>query len=78
MANKIRRLLIGKEVKEQFSYNVGGEQNIFIDKKPIKILIHSIEETENHFVVNVKFNDEIQEWKKLPKNDSVTVEFQLD
>lgn len=78
MANKIRRLLIGKEVKEQFSYNVGGEQNIFIDKKPIKILIHSIEELENHFVVNVKFNDEIQEWKKLPKNDSVTVEFQLD
>lgn len=78
MANKIRRLLIGKEVKEQFSYNVGGEQNIYIDKKPIKITIYSIEELENHYLVNVKFNDEIQEWKKLPKNDITTIEYFLD
>lgn len=78
MANKIRRLLIGKEVKEQFSYNIGGEQNVFIDKKPIKIIIHSIDELEKHFVINVKFNDEIQEWKKLPKNDITTIEFFLD
>jgi len=78
MANKIRRLLIGKEVKEQFSYNVGGEQNIYIDKKPIKIVIHSIDELENHYLVNVKFNDEVQEWKKIPKNDISTTEFFLD
>jgi hypothetical protein len=78
MANKIRRLLIGKEVKDQFSYNVGGEQNIYIDKKPIKIMIHSIEELEKHLVVNVKFNDEIQEWKKIAKNDCVTIEYFLD
>lgn len=78
MANKIRRLLIGKEVKEQFSYNVGGEQTIFIDKKPIKIIIHSIDELENHYLVNVKFNDEVQEWKKITKNDYLTVEYILD
>lgn len=78
MANKIRRLLIGKEVKEQFSYNVGGEQNVFIDNKPVKIMIHSIDETEKHYVVSVKFNDEIHEWKKLPKNDITTIEYQLD
>lgn len=78
MANKIRRLLIGAEIKEQFSYNVGGEQNIFINNKPIKIVIHSIDELEKHFVVNVKFNDEIQEWKKLPKNNITSQEFFLD
>lgn len=78
MANKIRRLLIGKEIKEQHVYFVGGKQNVYIDNAKKEIEIFSIDEVENGYIVNVKFNGEIQEWKRLPKNDVTTLEFYLD
>lgn len=78
MANKIRRLLIGKEIKEQHVYFVGGKQNVYIEGEKIPIEIESINEQEKNYLVNVKFNGEIQEWKLIPKSDSVTVEFFLD
>jgi hypothetical protein len=78
MANTIRRLCIGAEVKEQHIYFVGGQQKIFIDGKQSVITIHSIDELEKHYLVNVKFNDEVQEWKKIAKNEYLTVEYVLD
>jgi hypothetical protein len=78
MANKIRRLLIGAEVKQQFSYNVGGSQDVYIEGSPKKITIHSIDELEKYYIVNVGVGDEVQEWKKIPKNDITTVEYYID
>jgi len=78
MANSIRRLSIGKEVKEQFHFVVGGQQNVMIDGSVKKIAIHSIDENETNYSVNMKIDDEVQEWKRIPKNDITHVEFTLD
>jgi len=78
MANKIRRLCIGAEVKEQHIYFVDGKQKVYIDGKETFITIHSIEELEKAFSINVLVNGEVQEWKRIPKNNITTVEFTLD
>jgi|688.fasta_scaffold13440_3 hypothetical protein len=78
MANTIRRLCIGAEVKEQHIYFVGGQQKIFIDGKQSVITIHSIDELEKHYLINTKVGDEIQVWKKIPKNNITTEEYFID
>lgn len=78
MANKIRRLCIGAEVKTQHIYFVGGEQRVFVDGKETKMIIHSIDETEKHYLINTKINNEVQTWKKIPKNSITTEEFFID
>ena len=78
MPNKIRRLLIGAEIKNQHVYFLDGVQKLRIDGKETNITICAIDETEKHYIVSVKFNGEIQEWKKIPKNDITTAEYVLD
>lgn len=78
MANKIRRLCIGAEVKNQHIYFLDGVQKLRIDGKETNVTISAIDETEKHYIVSVKFNGEIQEWKKIPKNDITTIEYILD
>ena len=78
MANTIRRLCVGLDPKNQFIYSIDGEFSVKIKDKQQRISISNIEESEKHFLVYVKVNDEVQLWKKLPKNDNTTIEFELD
>ncbi len=78
MANKIRRLSIGAEITNQFHFIVGGQQNVTIDGEVKRIAIHSIDENETNYSVNMKIDDEVQEWKRVPKNNITHVEFTLD
>lgn len=76
----IRKITIGTNFREAMNYSVGTDHSIYLkgDTQPTKMTIHSIEETEKHFLVYVKNNDDVFYWKKLPKNDQTSVEFYID
>ena len=77
MSNKIRRLSIGAEIKEQFHIGVGTNFPVFIEGKKQDRVVSNIEETENHFLVYSKCDGEIQLWKKIPKNNITTIEYEI-
>jgi hypothetical protein len=76
----IRKLSIGTNFKESMNYSVGTEHSIYMkgEVNPIRMAIHSIEETEKHYVVYIKNEDDVFQWKKIPKNDQTSVEFYID
>lgn len=78
MDNTIRRLCIGADPKNQFVYFIGGEHQLTIDGKRRTIVVSEILQAEKHFLIYVKSGDEIQLWKRLPMNNSTTVEFAID
>jgi len=81
MSNKIRKLSIGAEVKERFIYEVRADRPFFKDMKNGKVedfFLHEIVETENHYNIHLRNNDEVHFWKKEPKNQFTAVEFFLD
>jgi hypothetical protein len=78
MPNKIRRLLIGAEVKFQHAYVVGNPQDMYFKGVKKQAIIHSIEETKKHYIISIFINDEVQEWQKRPKNDITTVEYEIE
>lgn len=78
MDNTIRRLCIGSDPKNQFVYFIGGEHKLFIEGKQRVVTVTEIAEIPKYFLIYVNTGNEVQLWKKLPKNDQITVEFLLD
>lgn len=78
MDNTIRRLCIGADPKNQFVYFIGGQHQLTIDDKRRTVEVVEIMESEKHFLIYINTGGETQLWKRLPKNDSTTVEFTID
>jgi len=85
MANKIRKLGIGKEIKERFFYIVDSPKPIFSTTehgKRVDYYISEIVDTDDRYKIFVrkglKATDEVQEWKHEMKTDIVHPEFALD
>jgi hypothetical protein len=81
MANKIRKLSIGSEIKERFHYIVEESKAVYnatINGKQDRFSLVAIEETENHFLLYLKSGDEVHLWKKEPKNEFTAIEYFLD
>jgi len=81
MANKIRKLGIGKEVKERFFYIVDSPKPVFSiteSNKKIDYFISEIFEAEDRYKIYVTKGDEIQHWKDEMKNDITHPEYYLD
>jgi len=85
MANNIRKLGIGKEVKERFFYIVNSEKPVFsITEKGKKedYFISEIFEAEDRYKIYVRKGNnessEIQHWKDEMKNEISHPEYYLD
>ena len=78
MDNTIRRLCIGADPKNQFVYFIGGEHQLTIGGQRKTIVVSEILQAEKHFLIYVNSGGEVQLWKKLPMNDSTTIEFSID
>lgn len=78
MENKIRKLSVGKEIKEQFHYILNGKFPVPINGELVQKTISSILENENSYDIYLKSGNEVQLWKTLPKNDVTAVEFVID
>jgi hypothetical protein len=81
MSNKIRKLSIGAEVKEQWHYIIGGEFPIPIngkDKPVEKRTLTNIQESENHYKLYISNGEAEQHWKDIPKNNITTPEYFID
>lgn len=78
LPNKIRRICIGVEPKNQFVYSVGGIFPLKIDQKTKEVKVENIEDSEKYFLIYVNTGGEVQLWKKIPKNEFTTVEFEID
>ena len=59
---------------------VGAEHTLIVDGEEAKqkIKIHSVEETEKYYLVNIQNGTESQLWQKLPKNDKTYVEYAIE
>lgn len=85
MANKIRKLAIGKELKERFFYIVDSPKPIFStteNSNRVDYFISEIVDCEDRFKIYVRKGKEgegeIQHWKSEMKTDIVHPEFYLD
>jgi hypothetical protein len=77
--NKIRRVSVGLDMNNQMSYYLGSRHNFYIDGDKKTREINNILETETHFLIYLEGeNNEIQLWKKIPKNNQTTVEYIID
>ena len=76
--SEIRKITVGKEIKESVSYIVGGKPPFsnLSDMKDFKI--HQIVEKEPYYLLFVSRGNESHLWKKLPMNDSTTVEYKIE
>ena len=75
---KIKRISIGIEIPKQFHIGVGSIFPMYVDNVRINTQITSIVATEKYYLVYTKLNDEIQLWKRVPKNAETTEEFFID
>lgn len=81
MANRIRKLSIGAEVKERFHYIVEGEKpaySVMVGGVLGRFALAEIVEKEKHYEIHLKVENEIHYWKSEPKNEYTAVEFFID
>jgi hypothetical protein len=79
MSNKIRKISIGTELNSLMSYSLGSKHNFYVDGQKVVREIQNITETETAYLIYLLGTEnEIQLWKKLPKNNSTTVEYVID
>lgn len=79
MEDKIRKLSIGAEVKEQFHYVIGGEWKIpNSDGSTTRRHLCEIVESENHYKLYIANGALSQHWKDIPKNNITTPEYFID
>lgn len=59
---------------------VGAEHTLMFDGEETKqkVKIHSIEETEKYYFVNIAIGTDSQLWQKLPKNDKTYIEYAIE
>lgn len=68
--NKIRKISIGKDLKEAIHYHIGG--------KGAKGTIHEITFEDIWFSIYIIEGNVIQLWKKVNVNMGIAVEFDID
>lgn len=79
MSNKIRKISVGLDMKNQMSYSLGSKHGFTVDKERIaKEIVNIMEDEEHYLIYLLGENNEVQLWKKLPKNNLTTVEFVID
>lgn len=77
----IRKISIGKDIRDAIHYVINAEKTVCVSNgKTDKRFINEIKETEFNYLIYVKSNEtnEVQLWKKIPKNDFVHVEYIVD
>lgn len=78
MENKIRKVSVGAEPRDQFHYIVNGKFPIPINGKMVDKTISEISETKTGYEIYLKSDGEVQLWKEVPKNDITTKEYFID
>jgi len=88
MENEIRKVSVAKailienedgtSVEKSLNLIVGVEHTIYIEGKKIKRRICNIEETEKHLLIYLEDDSASQLWKKLPKNDQTSIDYNND
>jgi hypothetical protein len=77
--SEIRKITVGKEIKDSVSYVCGGKPPFAKVSGMESFTITQITEKEDKlyiYVTNQK--NETHLWKKLPINDSTTIEYKID
>jgi hypothetical protein len=77
----IRKLSIGKDVRDAIHFVINAEKTVVLSNgKTDKRFINEIKETEFNYLIYVKSDEtnEVQLWKKVPKNDFTHVEYIVD
>ncbi len=78
-SNKIRSITVGTDMNSQMSYRIGTRHSFRIDGEIITREVINIKEIEDSYLIYLLGNDnEVQLWKKLPKNNATTVEYVID
>lgn len=78
-SNKIRKISVGLDMNNQMSYFLGSKHTFYIDGQKATKEVQNILEKEEHYFIYVLGDDnEIQLWKKLPKNNLTTIEYVID
>lgn len=77
--NRIRAVFVGKEPDHAMRYIVDNEHKVIIGGKPEKRKISQIIEDAEHFFVYLSnAENESMMWRKIPKNECTTVEFEIE
>lgn len=77
--NKIRKITVGTDMKNQMVYSIDTKRMFELeDKTKVFKEIKLISEEEEHYLIYIAEDREIQLWKKLPKNNLTTVEYVID
>lgn len=79
MSNKIRKITVGLEMHNQMNYILDTMHNFTVEGEKQKRQIKNIlEEDDSYLIYLLGENNEVQLWKKIPKNDLTTVEYVID
>lgn len=88
MSNIVRRITVskvffetlpnGQVIERSMVYSVNNNHIFTIDGVRYDKKIHEIIENETHLLIYVESENEVQLWKKIPKNDTVTIEYLID
>lgn len=85
MANKIRRLAVGREIKDRIIFSIDSVKPVFSTMESgsrIEYFVSEILETNDEYKIFVRkgrlATDEIQHWRNEMKSDITHPEFFLD
>jgi hypothetical protein len=78
ITNKIRRITVGLDMKNQMSYYLKGRHTIPVEDQKVTKEITLILEEEKYYLIFLGEDHENQLWKRIPKNDLTTVEYVID
>lgn len=77
-SKKVRLLSVDIFNREPFVYVINKPRPITIDGKRTERTITNIEEHEAFYRIYISNGTVAQEWKDIPKNDKLTVEYCID
>lgn len=75
---RVRLLSVEIFNREPFVYVVDKPRPITIDARKVTRTITNIEEHETFYKIYISNGEVAQEWKDIPKNDKLTVEYFID
>ena len=77
-SKRVRLLQVEIFNREPFVYVMDKPRPLKIDGKMVTRTITNIEEHETFFKIYISNGEVAQEWKDIPKNDKLTVEYFID
>jgi hypothetical protein len=79
-SNKIRKITVGPDMSNQMVYSIDSKRPFFLEdgSKVLREIKTILEKEDGFFIYIASENNEIQLWKKLPKNNLTTVEYVID